>query len=238
MSTSTTGDDKNQVVWDHLSDDAAEDIVRRAARLTRALLARHHVEESHGFAHAMAVLRHIDIAHQHFKIRWPATQQNPNTIVLRTKTRLAALLHDVDDPKYFPDNSNCDNARRILAEVGLDAETIEEIVESIGWVSFSKNKNKTPGNFSTWQLLPRFADRLESMGWTGVHRTLAYSREKKRPLDDELTPRCETEEALWAVASPARCAAYKGASRTAVDHFYDKMLHVTAKCDLPYFDDE
>ena len=112
--------------------------------------------------------------------------------------RLAALLHEADDHKYFKKDEK--NVRRILREIlsGLeDAKMIEEEVEEmISYVSASGNGNKVPGPAvgDPTLLWPRFCDRLEAIGTIGAVRCYQYNSEKGDPLMIKTTPRPNTEK--------------------------------------------
>ena len=112
--------------------------------------------------------------------------------------RLAALLHEADDHKYFKEEEK--NVRRILREIlsGLeDAKMIEEEVEEmISYVSASGNGNKVPGSAvgDPTLLWPRFCDRLEAIGTIGAVRCYQYNSEKGDPLMIKTTPRPNTEK--------------------------------------------
>jgi uncharacterized protein len=116
------------------------------------------IKESHGINHVMAVYRHAENAVQVHAEPTPLTMQQSMQVLI------AALLHDVDDHKYFPQNDNYENARIILDRVfdGTEiqerqqqqskqednppgrAQVKETIIEMISFVSCSMNKNSVP----------------------------------------------------------------------------------------------
>jgi hypothetical protein len=183
-----------------------------------------------------------------------ADDQLVKDIIAAMAAGLAALLHDADDRKYFDrpaDGPALPNAERILgaalAEVEVDAAGLDVLglggggfvekvracaLEAIGYVSASGNGNDAPLRAAENPLLlyPRWADRLEALGETGVERCWAYTEEVGRPLyDDESPPPAPADEAMR-LATPERLAAYRarGESRTMIDHYYDKLLHLAA----------
>jgi uncharacterized protein len=93
---------------------------------------------------------------------------------------LAALLHDVDDRKIFPNSINYQNARMILLNAGLRRPLIDRIVYLIDLVSASKNGNSIPEN--KYDLLPREADRVEAIGEIGLVRCYIYTVDQDRQL--------------------------------------------------------
>jgi uncharacterized protein len=79
-------------------------------------------------------------------------------------------------------------------------------------------------------LIPRDADRLDAIGRVGLERCLAFGIERGRPLMVPETPRPQTREELLAFATPQRFEDYKAgrsANLSTVDHFFDKLLHLT-----------
>lgn len=81
-------------------------IVSVAKEGLEVLCDQHEIPESHGFGHALRVLQHADRA-----------LLAADTIISgsrRLAIQLAALLHDADDRKYFPDGPAAvyQNARR------------------------------------------------------------------------------------------------------------------------------
>ena len=96
---------------------------------------------------------------------------------------LAALLHDTDDHKLFQTEHNA-NARRFLAEQGVDGETVDRICEAINAVSFSKNKGKRPE--TPEGRIVQDADRLDAMGAIGIARTFAFGGKHGRPLESSI----------------------------------------------------
>ena len=85
-----------------------------------------HIGESHGLSHVMAVHDHaVKAIESHRSDSY--TKQTPLPVIsdmTAAEIRVAALLHDVDDKKYFPPRgSNCaeqfPNARMISESAGL-----------------------------------------------------------------------------------------------------------------------
>ncbi len=96
---------------------------------------------------------------------------------------LGALLHDVDDHKLFK-NKNNENARKFLCENDFDSEAIEDIIEIINSVSFTKNKGAKPKTLEA--CIVQDADRLDAIGAIGVARTFMYSGKNCRGIEDSL----------------------------------------------------
>ena len=156
--------------------------------------------------------------------------------------KLAALLHDVDDKKYFPGThpGTYPNASAILESIGVGRKagnidsSHERIIKMISWVSCSENGNSVPEEVDTsggyYLLIPRWADRLEAVGCKGVVRCYQFNQERGRPLWSEESPRPTNEEELWdTYAFPSKLQDYMdrgGTSRDMISHYYDKLLHI------------
>jgi hypothetical protein len=96
------------------------------------------IKLSHGWNHVKAVHEHSTEA---LKCR------NDLSVQCQMEIQSAALLHDVDDKKYFPHNAVLSiNAQQILKIVQVPQESINVIVEMISYVSCSTNGNSVPEN--------------------------------------------------------------------------------------------
>ena len=194
-----------------------------------------YIDSSHGIVHMLTVLCHTEKALQAWNC-YHLLKISTEEII---KIKLAALLHDVDDSKYFPDSFDYENARFILKKANpqILEDDINEIVEMISWVSSSKNCDNIPGKVresgKEYLLYPRYADRLEAIGIIGIKRTLEYTlkiKDKGKPngvLFNEKTERVTDEVDLFnRVATEDRYKRYKGSSDSMIDQFYDKLLRV------------
>lgn len=192
----------------------------RAEILLEKLLESRRVPRSHGIEHARAVLDHVDRA------LGPDRLEELGAL----NVRLAALLHDADDRKYFPNSRGCANARRILQDVQTSPEDAEEVIRMIDLVSTAKNGNSVPEEARDRPelLWPRWCDRLEACGMIGAVRCWRFSLEAGRPLALPETPAPRTAEEAWAAATPERFRAYQaaGQSQSMLDHYFDKLLHI------------
>lgn len=177
------------------------------------------VDKGHGLSHCTTVLQHvIDALPYHHLL---ATEQ-------MLAIMLAALLHDVDDSKFFK-TANYANARKLLREIPcshrLGDDFIDLVIEMIDLVSCSKNRNTPLPSQRRWKLLPRDADRLEAIGEMGIARCYEYSGHRI-PLFLPTDERVTTEEELAQVATEERFNTYTGGSGSMVSHFYDKLVHI------------
>ena len=188
----------------------------------RALCDSAGIDASHGIDHALTVLGHLEAAVA------VAPETLPASRVLAM--RLAALLHDADDKKYWK-TANYANAAAIMAKAGAAPAVIDDAVRMISLVSCSANGNSCPADAAAHPelLWPRWADRLEAVGEVGVVRCYLFNKKKGEPMSSESTPRPQTWEEALALATDERFAKYQasgGASASMIDHYYDKLLQV------------
>lgn len=142
--------------------------------------------------------------------------EKPNLLVIE----LAALLHDVLDKKYVSaDEASNPYAyflplfRSLASDYDLDlitdgrARLIVQIVENVSWTT--EKTLRESGQIEEWYETcvelhcVQDADRLDAIGAIGIMRCAAYSAVTNRPLH----------------APP-------GYTDTAIQHFYDKLLHI------------
>jgi len=195
------------------------------------------VSPCHGIEHAKTVMYHAWCALEAFEIDNKIKILDEDKIAVL----LAALLHDADDQKFFPENKNYENLRSILVLNGKSPEFIDKVVYMVSIVSASKNGDTIPPAIiksNEYLLIPRYADRLEAIGLIGVERCHTYTKNvSNEPLYLESTPKPKSEEEIWKFATMERYKAYKGKSASMIDHFYDKLLRLI---DFPirnsYFD--
>jgi uncharacterized protein len=196
--------------------------------LERFYKERPEIKESHGVVHAMAVYRHACKAVE--------VHQPPLSSRQAMEIKIAAMLHDVDDSKYFSLNpmDPYPNAANIMTAARVPESSRPIILEMISLVSASVNGNQVPefinnGDDLYHLLIPRWSDRLEAVGAIGVVRCYQYNQEKGRPLWSETSPRPKTVQEMWAMALPERFEMYMSTEPRADDmisHYYDRLLHV------------
>ncbi len=128
-------------------------------------------------------------------------------------TRLAALLHDLDDYKLGGDEKALPLASRFLNEHISDRHLINRILEIIRQVSFkgAKVHNQT---HSPEADCVQDADRLDAIGAIGIARTFAYGGSKNRRIyDPSVKPVCHTSY-----------SEYQNNTSPTINHFYEKLL--------------
>lgn len=194
-------------------------LIESADCLLSNIFNKHDMAPSHGIDHARRVMKHARLAIAH-------DDTLRHMYIEKLAIVLAALLHDADDRKYFPNNKNYENARSIVQKLCPGIEPL--VISMIGYVSTSSNGNSIPAEAidRPWLLYPRWADRLEAIGWIGIVRAWEYTIETNRPLFTDETPKVQTEHELWDIATKQRYEEYKGKSASMMDHYYDKLLHI------------
>ena len=146
-------------------------------------------------------------------------------------TGLAALLHDADDRKLSPGTSeSLSNARRFLAEQGVDRAKTAAVLTAIREVSFRGTDSVVPSTVEGKCV--QDADRLDAIGAIGIARAFAYGGAHHRAMHDPAVPPRRAaarhpRPAPSASVPPRRdmdAAAYYAHKATTVNHFYEKLL--------------
>lgn len=129
---------------------------------------------------------------------------------------LAALLHDIADPKFHNGNETIGPkmARQFLFDNNIDSTVIEHVVAIIENMSF-KNSFESGKKFTSLELdVVQDADRLDAIGAIGIARCFNYGGFKNRALyNPDITPNLNmTKEE------------YKNSNAPTINHFYEKLL--------------
>lgn len=138
-------------------------------------------------------------------------KENGDTLVVS----LAALLHDIADPKF----NNGDEAlgpniaEAFLLSIKVDAETIEHVKLIIQNMSFKNSFDDTSFTSKEMQIV-QDADRLDAIGAIGIARAFTYGGFKNRVLYD---PAIKPEQHLTKDS-------YKNTTAPTINHFYEKLL--------------
>ena len=198
------------------------------------------VEEHHTLAHSKIVLYHLNESLRYEYLDNICNANDTTNLKKILSLKCAAILHDVDDRKFFSNNKNYENARSILSKLKeyIFANTlilhtlldIDLIVKIISLVSFSENGTDMDDipPCEEWMLLVRQCDRLEAIGKPGILRAYTYSLFTNRPLYIDSTPTPKTLEELRREMTKERYLLYlsKKQSNSMIDHFFDKILFV------------
>lgn len=165
--------------------------------------------DGHGFDH---VLRVYQLA---VKI---AEQEKADVDIVA----MAALLHDADDYKLFGEENaqNLSNARKIMSEVGVDADVVEKVCQIIGSMGYSKALKGIRPQCLEGKIVSD-ADMLDAIGALGVIRTLAFALERCDAASDKIfDPLVFPDLNLTA-------AEYKNSHRKSdnfINHFFEKLF--------------
>ncbi len=139
---------------------------------------------------------------------------------------LAALLHDIADPKIAGDEeSGLTKVRAWLAAHGADdihAGTTERVMEIIATMSFRGGTR--PPMTSPEGRIVQDADRLDAIGAVGIARAFAYGGAHSRPLYD----------AEVASRGAMTYEEYRSGNTPTINHFYEKLLLLKDRMNTPY----
>ncbi len=130
---------------------------------------------------------------------------------------LAALLHDIADPKFHNGDENLGPkiATQFLIEQKVPKEIGQHVVKIIKHVSFKNSLGDDSKQFTSKELeVVQDADRLDAIGAIGIARCFNYGGFKDRALyDPEIIPNLTmTKEE------------YKTSTAPTINHFYEKLL--------------
>jgi uncharacterized protein len=128
---------------------------------------------------------------------------------------LAALLHDIADPKFYDGNEEIGpkTAKEFLQKQAVDAAIIDHVDKIIRNISF-KNSFQNAGFRSKELDVVQDADRLDAIGAIGIARAFNYGGFKNRPRYD---PGIPPNQALTKEE-------YKNSVSPTINHFYEKLL--------------
>jgi uncharacterized protein len=182
---------------------------------------------SHGIEHALNTLNNVE----NMLLCCKYNLSNDEKL----SVKLAALLHDADDRKVFPNNKDNENTKNIINDVNNNILNL--VLRMINLTATSKNKDTVPDDAikNPWLLFPRYADRLEAIGKIGILRALQYTKSSKMMYYNNDTILCKNEKELLKIASLERFNNYNGISASMIDHYYDKLIFIgLSKIDNDY----
>jgi uncharacterized protein len=130
---------------------------------------------------------------------------------------LAALLHDIADPKFYKGDETIGPkiATTFLKEQKVDTVIITHVVNIIKHISFKNSLDKEVKKFTSKELeVVQDADRLDAIGAIGIARCFNYGGFKNRGLyDPEIIPDLNMTKEQ-----------YKNSDAPTINHFYEKLL--------------
>ncbi len=178
-----------------------KEIIRNTINFVRERLA--HAEAGHNWFHTERVWK--------LAVHIAGEEQRGDLLVIE----LAALLHDISDPKFNGGDENAGGviARRFLEQHNLDEDRIREVVYIVDHISFK-------GGISQMQdpspelMIVQDADRLDALGAIGIARTFHYGGFRNNPIyDPEVAP-----------VTYQSSASYRSSDAPTINHFYEKLL--------------
>ncbi|HCY98119.1 HD domain-containing protein [uncultured Polaribacter sp.] len=130
---------------------------------------------------------------------------------------LAALLHDIADPKFYNGDETVGPkvATQFLNEQKVHATIIEHVVRIIKNISFKNSFDTASESFTSIELeVVQDADRLDAIGAIGIARCFNYGGFKNRALyDPKIIPDLKMTKET-----------YKKSTAPTINHFYEKLL--------------
>ena len=133
----------------------------------------------------------------------------------REVVELAALLHDIADPKFHNGDETLalKISQNFLEEIHIDTELIEQVLFVIKNISF-KNRAEAPENPPLELQIVQDADRLDAIGAIGIARTFNFGGFKNNLMyHPEIKPNLGMNK-----------EEYKKSNGTTINHFYEKLL--------------
>ena len=143
-----------------------------------------------------------------------------NTVCDLEVVKLAALLHDIADSKFNNGDETIGpkTAQLFLENEHVASNIIDHVVKIIENISYKGGNFEK--NFDSAELqIVQDADRLDAIGAIGIARTFNYGGFMNRPIyDPAIAPNLSmTKEE------------YKKSNAPTINHFYEKLLLLTAK---------
>lgn len=128
---------------------------------------------------------------------------------------LAALLHDIADPKFHNGDETLalKVSREFLEGQQASKEVIGQVLFIIKNISF-KNRGDVPQDLPIELKIVQDADRVDAIGAIGVARTFNFGGFKNNPMyDPNVKPKLNMSK-----------EEYKKSNGTTINHFYEKLL--------------
>ena len=141
-----------------------------------------------------------------------------------TVVQLGALLHDIADSKFHGGDETIGprTARTFLESENVSEETIVHVINIIENISFKGGNFDKKFNSKELEIV-QDADRLDAIGAIGIARCFNYGGFKNRPLyNPDIQPNLNMSK-----------EEYKNSESPTLNHFYEKLLLLSAKMNTP-----
>ena len=128
---------------------------------------------------------------------------------------LAALLHDIADPKFHNGDETIGprTAKNFLESQNVNQETIDHIINIIQHMSFKNSLGKQSFTSKEMEVV-QDADRLDAIGAIGIARVFSFGGHKGNPIHDPtMKPKLNMSK-----------EEYKKSNGTSLNHFYEKLF--------------
>ena len=132
---------------------------------------------------------------------------------------LAALLHDIADPKFHNGNESVGpkKASKFLRDQNVQEAVVDHVCKIIRHMSYKNSLAPgAPLFHSTEMAIVQDADRLDAIGAIGIARTFHYGGYKNRSMYDPGIP----------PVSDLTKKAYKASTAPTINHFYEKLMRL------------
>lgn len=162
-----------------------------------------HAEGGHDWFHTLRVYNNAKLI---------SKNENVDLLVIE----LAALLHDIADPKFYDGDETIGprKASEFLLKENVDSAVIEHVIQIIENMSF-KNSFDLDTSFNSREMeVVQDADRLDAIGAIGIARCFNYGGFKNRALyNPDIAPNLNMTK-----------SEYKSSEAPTINHFYEKLL--------------
>jgi len=163
-------------------------------------------------------LEGAEAGHDWFHIErvWKLSQKIADTEGGNRKVvELAALLHDIADPKFHNGDETLalKISEELMNSLNVSQEVVEQVLFIIKNISF-KNRGEIPENLPIELKIVQDADRLDAIGAIGIARTFNFGGFKNNLMyHPEIPPKLNMSK-----------EEYKKNEGTTINHFYEKLL--------------
>lgn len=140
-----------------------------------------------------------------------AKNEKANTEIVE----LAALLHDIADPKFHDGDETLaiKISLEFLKSIDVEEIIINQVLYIIEYISF-KNRGQAPEISSIELQIVQDADRLDAIGAIGIARTFNFGGFKNNLMyHPDIQPQLNMSK-----------EEYKKSNGTTINHFYEKLL--------------